>query len=132
MTIQGPILIHVHIPKTAGTTINTLLAAALSEAKQLYCSLHKDPGVLAAASQFERDEIGFVFGHHPYGLHRLFTRPVCYLACLREPRQRILSLYRYLLAHEDHPLFGAVRRNSHDFSSFLRLAGGISARSGCD
>ena len=117
-----PILIHIHIPKTAGSTLNAMLSEAFGEHRQFLCALPEHAEALAAMPQEERDRLDFIFGHYPYGLHRLFTRPVVYMTSLREPRRRILSFYRFVLSQQDHPLHAIVRRDGHDFSSFLRLA----------
>jgi FkbM family methyltransferase len=122
MTMMRPILIHIHIPKTAGSTLNAMISEGLGEHRQFVCARDEDAEKLAAMSQTERDRIDFVFGHYNYGLHKFFTRRICYISCLREPRQRILSFYRFVIANEEHPLHNIVRRNSHDFSSFLQLA----------
>lgn len=121
VTVPPPILIHVHIPKTAGTTINALLGAAVQGRHFVY-SRSGQPEALAAMAQPERDRIDLIFGHFPHGLHRLFTRPVRYIASVRKPPQRILSFYHYLLATEDHPKHAFVKSNTTDFSTFLRLA----------
>jgi hypothetical protein len=122
MTMVRPTLIHIHIPKTAGSTLNFVLSQALGEHRQFLCARSEDAEELAAMSQAERDQIDFIFGHYPYGLRALFTRPARYMTCLRDPRQRILSFYRFVLAQEDHPLHDTVRQKNHDFSSFLRRA----------
>ena len=117
-----PTLIHIHIPKTAGTTLNLLLGDALGGHREFLCATPQDARRLAAEPQNERDKIDFILGHYEYGLHKYFTRPVLYMSCMREPRRRVLSFYRFILSQEDHPLHDAVQRNSRDFSSFLALA----------
>jgi hypothetical protein len=122
MTMKRPTIIHIHVPKTAGSTLNFVLSEALGEHKQFLCALPEHIQELAIKSQVERDQIDFIFGHYPYGLHNLFTRNVLYVACLREPRRRVLSFYRFVSSSEDHPLYSLVRQNSNDFCTFLELA----------
>ena len=119
-TASRPVLIHIHIPKTSGTTINKVLCDAIGGRNFSHGPKHAD--MFTAMSQAERDSIDFLFGHFPYGLHEAFTRPVRYVACVREPRQRLLSLYRYVLARDVHPLHGLIKNEARDFTSFLRLA----------
>lgn len=41
-------------------------------------------------------------GHFPFGLHDFTSRPVCYVTILREPVDRLVSLYKYVSARPDH------------------------------
>ena len=115
-----PILIHLHIPKTAGSTLNDLLANAVT-GKHFAYSDPGNPEILEAMPQDERDKIEFLFGHFPYGLHRLFSRPVQYIASVREPQRRVLSFFRYVLGREDHPKH-ALAKEAGNFNAFLKLA----------
>ena len=114
IAIRRPTLMHIHIPKSAGTTINALVGSALRGRHFAY-SLPGKAEELRAMSRPDRDRIDFIFGHFPYGLHRLFTRPVHYVASVREPQQRLLSFYRFVLSQEDHPIHDLVTRNSKTF-----------------
>jgi Domain of unknown function (DUF4214) len=117
-----PILIHVHIPKTGGSTLNYLISIALGEHEQFACGQPTDADLLRQMPPEERDRLDFVFGHYPYGLHQMFSRPVLYLSCMRESRSRVLSFYKFVKSHEHHPLHDLVRDCCRDFSSFLELA----------
>ncbi len=119
--LTKPTVIHIHIPKSAGTTINALLGDAIKGEHFAY-SLPGNAEALRAMSQAARDRIDFLFGHFPYGLHTLFTRPVQYVASVREPAQRTFSFYRFVLSQEDHPLHNVLNECTHNFASFLRLA----------
>jgi hypothetical protein len=119
--IKRPPIIHVHIPKAAGTTLNELLGRAIGGVHFAY-SLPGKREALEAMPQTERDRIDFLFGHFPYGLHTLFSRSASYIACVREPRRRLFSFYHYLLATEDHPKHAFVKEKAQDFASFLLLA----------
>ena len=120
-TLSQPAVVHIHIPKSAGTTINALLGEAIKGEHFAYSS----PGNaerLRAMPQAARDEIDFLFGHFPYGLHALFTRPVQYVASIRRPAHRIISFYRFVLSRDDHPLHATLKANAASFASFLRFA----------
>jgi hypothetical protein len=116
-----PLLIHIHVPKTAGTSINALLGGVV-KGRHLAWSEPGQRERLEAMAQEERDRIDFLFGHFPYGLHRMFTRPACYIASLREPRERVFSFYRYVLHDETHPIHAHVKLHTFNFSSFLKFA----------
>lgn len=41
---------------------------------------------------------GYVMGHLGYGTHRIFSTPCCYFTMLREPRARLVSLWRHAVS----------------------------------
>ncbi len=43
-------------------------------------------------------------GHFPFGLHQWLSRPSCYMAIVRKPLDRILSLYYYTIQYRDYIL----------------------------
>ena len=124
---MAPTLIHIHIPRTAGSTLNVVISESSPKHVQFLCALPEHEAALRAQTQEQRDRIDCVFSHYPYGLHRLFTRPVLYTASVREPRARIFSFWRFVLAREEHPLHAEVAVQGDDFSAFLRFAADHSA-----
>jgi len=55
-----------------------------------------------------RDSYNLVGGHSPYGRHNLFTKPCVYIVTLREPIDRTLSHYYYLLTRPTHRIYPTV------------------------
>lgn len=54
-----------------------------------------DPALAAAAL---KDSSACIYiGHFPFGLHEWLSRPSCYMAVVRKPLDRILSLYYYTI-----------------------------------
>jgi hypothetical protein len=53
-------------------------------------------------------------GHVVYGVHEKFRQPSIYLAVVREPISRFLSIVRYIQASEDHYLHDGLRGKSID------------------
>lgn len=89
-------LIFVHIFKTAGCTIRNILRHNYWP-KFIFTIDPNNRSVddLLALTQEERDQIKVLQGHFPYGLHRYFSKPPKYFTMLREPIDRITSLYYY-------------------------------------
>lgn len=106
--------IFIHIPKTAGSTLRTLITENY-EAHQV-SSLYGDPKeiLVAAAEQMAgKEKYRLIQGHIPYGTHRfLNVRNPRYFAFLRDHVTRFLSD----VAH-------AVRRNDHGFHHILAEPG---------
>ena len=119
--------IFIHAQKTGGTSLQNMLAEVFGDrivyrehANTVY---RRSPAELARytifAGHFDFDSIAYI----PRRTLRLFT-------FLREPRQRLLSQYRFLRAHEpDSPSFGGSKEiaNRLDevefFRSVMALAG---------
>jgi hypothetical protein len=93
---ESPLLVT-HIPKTAGTSLKSLLTAHCQEVLLIY------GGELSLQSpniEFARDFRSIklptvVMGHFSYGVHRLLGVPPRYAAVFRDPIERVVSLYRH-------------------------------------
>jgi len=87
-------IIFVHIRKTAGITLRSLFKGQLSVDSYFK---EKFPQHLKNLSTEKRKKIRFVSGHYPYGLHQLLPQDCVYMTLLRNPADRIISLYKHLL-----------------------------------
>jgi len=93
-------LLFCHIPKTAGTSLKTLVAQASGSVAWVYKGeLAIGNPNLDFAKSFRagrRPEI--VMGHFSFGGHRLLGIPPRYATILRNPIDRVVSLYRHQTA----------------------------------
>ena len=115
MTAVGPSLqlVLVHIPKTAGTTLGSLLLHHYGDRYQrvdmsgvhvraddaeLEVVRHAADGTAAPLDRFElRAGVEVVSGHAPVGLLGLLPPAERYVTILRDPVERTLSQYYHLL-----------------------------------
>lgn len=95
-------LVFVHVPKTAGTTFQTVLSRVFQGATT--CPVYPGwevarPGVLARPWD---SKIALVGGHFPYGLHAdpdmkpLLSEKVDYITFFREPVARVVSHFNHV------------------------------------
>jgi len=109
---QGPILLHAHIPKTAGESFIDLLVRNFG--MRAYRYEHSDPNFVIAPNDLERlffdrpDLIAFSSHHVRVFPSILAGRRALSFTTLREPTERYISLLKY------------VRRNFLEFSSEAR------------
>ncbi len=99
------ILIHLHIPKTGGTSLNSMVQHAFAGAEisdtmaigsERYNCLGLAPYELcrerfASYAGDDLRRIRYVTGHLPMGLHRAFDRTAKYFTVIRHPVDRVIS-----------------------------------------
>lgn len=106
-----PALIFLHIPKAAGTTLYTILRREYS---RQHTRMIDGGRVAAAVAEFkalplaERAQVRLLMGHMPFGLHAFLPHPARYITLLRDPVERILSHYHFILRTPHHYLHQAV------------------------
>ncbi len=89
-------LVFTHIPKTAGTSLKKSVILPNVRPGRAYWVL----GVGKLIRDRPRD-VDVVLGHIPYGIHRVLPfRDVRYLTILRDPVDRCVSFYNYVLMCE--------------------------------
>jgi hypothetical protein len=106
------LLIHLHIAKTGGTTLSSMVKHAfgphaifetISKDDQVYGGL--DLLTYASCERMLRScdigQIRYFTGHVPMGVHRIFGRPAKYIAVVRHPVERLLSYFYFRIQGGD-------------------------------
>jgi hypothetical protein len=117
-TQELPIYFFLHIQKTAGSTINAMLARMF---KTNYIFHHEVANAIGGDKNFRSfleknpnfyDSIRLVLGHYGYNhpLVQSAPRRRIIMGILRDPVDRIVSLYDYMRYREDHPQNEALRK----------------------
>jgi len=97
-------ILHLHIPRTGGSSIDAMLSAA----GPLY-HFRSLPEFWADLKAGRIRQPGMT-GHFHHGLHEYFD-DWTYVVCLREPVSRVASLFRYIRANPGHRLHDLARRH---------------------
>jgi hypothetical protein len=131
------IILHLHLPKCAGTSLRTSVFQALPENKCVEWNSSNPYDLDTSINEFStilerHPNSRFISGHFPYGIHRaLNAKTYKYITVLRNPINRILSGFRhtvmenmYLLPAEEAELivnggFDAYIRSKYAEITFL-------------
>jgi hypothetical protein len=111
-----------HIPKTAGTAIRAALADRFAPDERLYLYPSADMDGAVDPHRFSelpaetRSRLRFIMGHFYFGLHRLVPGPSRYLTMLRDPLDRVVSLYYH------YKVLAAPREGSRGYEEQLLIA----------
>ena len=118
MTHHG--LIFLHIPKTAGTTVDVVLRRQYAPGEVIRFSSFKN-GVRAFEEipKHVRASARLVKGHVHFGVHRYLEGHWDYATILREPIARVVSVYRYIRAERLHPFHETVMRRDMGLEEFV-------------
>lgn len=93
--------IFVHIPKTAGTTLRSIIESQFAD-NQL-CAIYQGNAIYLEMSEFKnlsedaKRNYQIFCGHFNFGIHSEIPQPTKYITILRDPVERIISLYHHHL-----------------------------------
>jgi hypothetical protein len=105
-TAKRHLLCFSHVPKTGGTSLESILAKNFLLSETLHINapdLNKHP----EAIKLKKNHPKLICGHHPmHGLlyQLLPEQPLFHVTQLRHPVDRVLSYYNYVLGKPDHPM----------------------------
>ena len=116
-------VIFLHVPKTAGTTLNRLIEWEYP----LFEMYSVDPVFFRwSASHLwqlpvRRLERTRMFkGHMLFGLHEILPQPATYITVLRDPIDRVISAFYFMRSYVLHPLYWKFKRENWTLEDFVR------------
>ena len=118
-------VIFLHLPKTAGTTLNRLieweypLSAMYSIDPVLF---QWSAAHLRKLSPDRMKKTRMFKGHMLFGLHEALPQPATYITVLRDPVDRVLSAFYFMRSYKLHPLYWKMRRGNWTLEDFVRRA----------
>jgi hypothetical protein len=116
-------VIFLHVPKTAGTTLNRLIEWEYP----LFEIYSIDPVFFRwSASHLWRlpprrlKKIRMFKGHMLFGLHQILPQPATYITVLRDPIDRVISAFYFMRSYKLHPLYWKFKSENWSLEDFVR------------
>lgn len=117
------VLIFLHVPKSAGTTVNRLIEGEYP----LFQIFSVDPVFsrwscrhLWGLSPERLKRFRIFKGHMLFGLHNILPQPATYFAVFRDPINRVLSAFYFMRNYVLHPNYWRFRRDQWKLEDFVR------------
>jgi hypothetical protein len=107
-------IVFVHLPRTGGITLASIIERQYGAKRAffVYADPEGDTGgalrELEAMSPSQRRELRALHGHHRFGIHERYFDAASYIALFREPVDRLISYYHYILENPAHYLHRMV------------------------
>ncbi len=117
-------LIFLHIPKTAGTTLNRIIDRQYSPFAIFTINPYRIKASVERLKRFPEKRsrrLRVVRGHLSYGIHEFLPQKATYITILRDPVARVLSAYYFVLRRPLHPLHRKLKRERLRVEDCLRL-----------
>lgn len=115
-------VIFLHLPKTAGTTLNRLIEweYPISEMYSVDPVLFEwSYARLRNLPQRRLRKTRIFKGHMLFGLHEVLPQPATYITVLRDPVERVLSAFYFMRGYKLHPLYWKLRRNKWTLEEYV-------------
>src|ERR1041385_1485304 len=120
---EAEAIIFLHLPKTAGTTLNRLIEweYPLREMYSVDPVLYEwSAAHLRKLSERRLRQTRMFKGHMLFGLHEVLPQPATYITVLRDPVERVLSAFYFMRSYKLHPLYWKLRKEKWTVEEFVQ------------
>jgi hypothetical protein len=115
-------VVFLHVLKTAGTTLHRIIERQYRPEQTYSVGLVEGESLagLAELSETRRAKIRMLRGHMGFGVHRFLPGPSTYVTILRDPVERVISYYYFVLRTPDHYFHHALTSGDVGLKAFIR------------
>jgi hypothetical protein len=109
--MKKPVLIFLHIPKTAGSSLGHAMHRQYGRSSIFFIDgnhpMQSVDKFISLPADIKSQYL-CISGHIPFGLHEYIPQQVVYTTVLRNPVERLISLYHHVLRETTHYMHNAV------------------------
>lgn len=120
------LLIFVHVPKTAGSAIKLAVREIVGEDRSF--SPGKGAPKVAELDLARRESIRFLAGHFDYGQHIHFFAHPLYVTVVRDPIDRFVSWYKFVVKGRNHRWHSTIAGMTIDEAALYAIEYGLDAK----
>ena len=119
----GEAIIFLHVPKSAGTTLNRLIEweyplLAMYTVDPVLFRWSRERLWRLPKRRLKRFRI--FKGHMKFGLHEVLPQPATYITVLRDPIDRMISAFYFMHTYKLHPNYWKFRREGWTLEDFVK------------
>ena len=104
---QHSLIIFMHIPKTGGLTLRNIIDQQYS--KDAILKFSRDGCKRIPTNRVDFTKIRCLYGHNRFGIHEQIPISTTYITMLRDPINRVISTYYFILARPQNRLHQKVK-----------------------
>jgi hypothetical protein len=114
-------LLFIHIPKTGGSTLQSILNRAYGKNQVFDVQNNRKAFEFDKLSPAEKQLKSVIKGHMAYGHHAHYsdTDNVSYITMLRNPISRLISNYYFILKQENHHTHKKLIENNYSLKDYV-------------
>jgi Sulfotransferase family len=102
IALQKPVVLFLHIHKTAGSTFHNIVERQYKKIKVFSFDRSNNTNKFNATSDKFINELHLIKGHFHFGIHNRLINPYEYITMLRDPFERTISHYYYASEAPNH------------------------------
>lgn len=115
-------MIFLHVPKAAGTTLHQIIERQYKSNAIFSLNVETNEEFInefTKLSESQRKNIRVLKGHMNFGLHKFLPQPFPYITMVRDPVERIISHYYYILRNPTHYLYNEVTSRNMSLKDYV-------------
>ncbi len=114
-------IVFLHIPRTAGTTLQQIIERQYRPDQIFSLGLVVQEAIeeFKQLEEVRRVKIRMLMGHMGYGLHRYLPGPATYFTILRQPVELVTSFYYFIRRSPQHYLHEFLKSGNRSLKEYL-------------